>query len=153
MTSAPPTPPRFTGTIDGAVVKIGGSLVADRARLCAILAECVEEPPVAIVPGGGPFADAVRSTQAALGFDDTLAHCLALDAMGRMAEVFCALERRLTIAASPETVADALAKGRSVIWDPVALKAGHAEIAESWDVTSDSLALRLAGSASIAACL
>jgi len=152
MTSVPPAPPRFTGTIDGAVVKIGGSLVADRARLCAILAECVEEPPVAIVPGGGPFADAVRSTQAALGFDDTLAHCLALDAMGRMAEVFCALERRLTIAASPETVADALAQGRSVIWDPVALKAGHAEIAESWDVTSDSLALWLAGRLGVDRC-
>jgi len=149
MTSASPAPPRVTGAIDGAVVKIGGSLVADRARLCAILAECVEEPPVAIVPGGGLFADAVRATQAALG----LAHRLALDAMGRMAEVFCALEPRLTITRSPEAVADSLAQGRSVIWDPVALKAGHADIAESWDVTSDSLALWLAGMLGVDRCI
>ena len=131
--------------VDGAVIKIGGSLVSDRARLSATLTDCVDNAPVAIVPGGGPFADAVRTAQAALGFDDGLAHRLALDAMGRMAEVFCALEPRLTIAATPEAVAEALAKGRSVIWDPVALKAGHPDIAESWAVTSDSLAIWLAG--------
>ncbi|CAX24181.1 Conserved protein (Orf21) involved in biosynthesis of tetrahydromethanopterin, putative kinase [Methylorubrum extorquens DM4] len=153
MTSASPAAPRVTGTIDGAVVKIGGSLVADRARLCAILADCVEELPVAIVPGGGLFADAVRATQAALGLDDALAHRLALDAMGRMADVFCALEPRLTIARSLEAVADALAQGRSVIWDPIALKAGHADIAESWDVTSDSLALWLAGMLGVERCI
>ncbi|WP_253399454.1 uridylate kinase [Methylorubrum extorquens] len=153
MTSASPAAPRVTGTIDGAVVKIGGSLVADRARLCALLAECVAEPPVAIVPGGGLFADAVRATQAALGLDDALAHRLALDAMGRMAEVFCTLEPRLTIARSLEAVADALAQGRSVIWDPIALKAGHADIAESWDVTSDSLALWLAGMLGVERCI
>ena len=99
---------------------------------------------MAIVPGGGPFADAVRTAQGQLGFDDRLAHRLALDAMGRMAEVFCALEPRLSVAASPEAVADALDGGRSAIWDPVALKAGHPDIAESWEVTSDSLALWLA---------
>lgn len=128
-----------------AVVKIGGSLVADRARLRAILSDCVDNAPVAVVPGGGPFADAVRTAQSALGFDDALAHRLALDAMGRMAEVFSALEGRLTIAASPDAVAEALAQGRSVIWDPAALKVGHPDIAESWEVTSDSLALWLAG--------
>ena len=139
------TLPRRGGRVSGgAVIKIGGSLVSDRTRLRAILAECADEAPVAIVPGGGPFADAVRTTQGQLGFDDAFAHRLALDAMGRMAEVFCAVEPRLTIAASLEAVADALGRGRSVIWDPVALKAGHPDIAESWEVTSDSLALWLA---------
>lgn len=126
------------------VVKVGGSLLADRARLRAILAACAAEGPVAIVPGGGPFADAVRTAQAALAFDDALAHRLALDAMGRMAEIFCDLEPRLTVAASLDVVADALAHGRSVVWDPAALKTGCAEIPESWEVTSDSLALWLA---------
>ncbi|MFY9292884.1 MAG: uridylate kinase [Methylorubrum rhodinum] len=125
------------------MVKVGGSLVSDRARLCAVLARCAEDS-VAIVPGGGPFADAVRTAQTALGFDDALAHRLALDAMGRMAEVFCSLEPRLAIAASVEAVADALAQGRAIVWDPAALKAGCPDIPESWDVTSDSLALWLA---------
>ncbi|CAO4170230.1 uridylate kinase [Methylorubrum aminovorans] len=147
MTSSTPTPlPDGGGSDSGrTVIKIGGSLVSDGARLRATLTDCVDNASVAIVPGGGPFADAVRMTQAALGFDDGLAHRLALDAMGRMAEVFLAIEPRLAVAASPEAVAETLAQGRSVIWDPVALKAGHPDIAESWAVTSDSLALWLAG--------
>lgn len=138
---------------EAAVVKIGGSLVCDRDRLRAVLADCADDAPVAIVPGGGPFADAVRTTQGQLGFGDALAHRLALDAMGRMAEVFCAIEPRLAIAARPEALTDALAQGRSVIWDPVALKAGHPDIAESWAVTSDSLALWLATRLGAARCI
>jgi hypothetical protein len=81
------------------VVKLGGSLLADPARLRAWLAQLAAGAlgPCLIVPGGGPFADAVRTAQAALGFDDALAHRLALDAMGRMAQVFCALEPKLGI--------------------------------------------------------
>lgn len=130
--------------VSAAVVKVGGSLVSDPARLRSVLADCVEQGPVVVVPGGGAFAEAVRAMQAALGFDDALAHRLALDAMGRMAEVFSALEPRLPVAASPEAVRDALDRGGSVIWDPVALRAGHPDIPECWDVTSDSLALWLA---------
>ncbi|KQT47761.1 uridylate kinase [Methylobacterium sp. Leaf456] len=125
------------------VVKVGGSLLSDKLRLRALLTDCTTKN-VAIVPGGGPFADAVRTAQAALGFDDALAHRLALDAMGRMAEVFCALEPQLAVAASVEAVASALAYGRCVVWDPAALKAGCPDIPESWAVTSDSLALWLA---------
>ncbi len=123
--------------------KVGGSLLADRARLRAILADCAVNG-AAIVPGGGPFADAVRTAQSALGFDDGLAHRLALDAMGRMAEIFCSLEPRLAVASSLDAVTDALARGRAVVWDPAALKAGCPGIPESWEVTSDSLALWLA---------
>ena len=129
---------------NAAVVKVGGSVISDQVRLHAVLADCVERGPVAVVPGGGPFADAVRTAQASLGFEDRLAHRLALDAMGRMAEIFSAIEPRLAVAASPGAVADALDRGRSAIWDPVALKAGHPDIPETWDVTSDSLALWLA---------
>ena len=124
-------------------MKVGGSLLADRARLRTLLAECAMKN-VAIVPGGGPFADAVRTAQSALGFDDALAHRLALDAMGRMAEIFCHLEPRLTVASSVEAIGDALAEDRAVVWDPAALKVGCPDIPESWAVTSDSLALWLA---------
>ncbi len=136
--------PRLGGGRDWRVVKLGGSLLTDSVRLRALLADCVTNTPTAIVPGGGPFADAVRAAQAALGFDDALAHRLALDAMGRMAEIFCHLEPRLTVASSLGAVADTLAEGRAIVWDPAALKAGCPGIPESWEVTSDSLALWLA---------
>jgi 5-(aminomethyl)-3-furanmethanol phosphate kinase len=122
------------------IVKLGGSLVADSGRLRARLAALAagEAGPCILVPGGGPLAEAVRTTQAALGFPDALAHRLALDAMGRMAEIFCALEpHQAALTASR-------AAGRTPVWDPVALKDGHSDIPETWDVTSDSLAVWLA---------
>ena len=122
------------------VVKLGGSLLSDGPRLRRLLATLAEggEGRCVIVPGGGPFADAVRTAQGALGFPDALAHRLALDAMGRMAEVLSAIEPRLPVLRRPE------AGAATAIWDPVALKAGHPDIPETWAVTSDSLALWLA---------
>lgn len=131
MRPAPPT-----------VVKVGGSLLSEAARLARILVGLAEGDagPCVIVPGGGPFADAVRDVQDRAGLSDALAHRLALDAMGRMAEVFRAIEPRLAVT----TDLDAAAFGRAMVWDPAALKAGRPDIPETWAVTSDSLALWLA---------
>lgn len=137
---------------DLTVVKVGGSLVADRIRLRRLLGALADgaEGPAVIVPGGGALADAVRATQAALGFPDPLAHRLALDAMAGMARIFAALEPRLAVTEAP---GDALAAGRVPVWDPSGLEGGHPEIPESWDVTSDSLALWLATHLDARACL
>ncbi|GJD97402.1 amino acid kinase family protein [Methylobacterium iners] len=134
---------------DLSVVKVGGSLTADEGRLRAILGGLAGSDDV-IVPGGGAFADAVRADQAALGYDDARAHRLALDAMTRMGERFLRLEPRLL---SARSVAACALPGRTRVWDPAALKAGHPEIPESWDVTSDSLALWLATELGAARCL
>ena len=54
------------------VVKVGGSLCADPARLRALLASLAEGAFGAclVVPGGGEYADAVRAAQRRDGFDD-----------------------------------------------------------------------------------
>ncbi|WP_430913585.1 uridylate kinase [Methylobacterium sp. sgz302541] len=132
------------------VVKVGGSLLAAPERLRAVLRACAEgrEGACILVPGGGPFADAVRNAQADLGFSDALAHRLALDAMGRMAEIFCDLEPRLRVLCDPASMG-----GVAAIWDPAALKTGRPDIPERWDVTSDSLALWLAAEIGAATCL
>lgn len=143
------------------VVKLGGSLLSEPGRLRGWLARLASGAlgPCLIVPGGGPFAEAVRTAQGALGFDDALAHRLALDAMGRMAEVFCDLEPGLeTFAALPpprrsRAGPSSVGGGRALVWDPVGLRAGHPDIPESWDVTSDSLALWLAREVAAPACL
>lgn len=128
------------------VVKLGGSLVADRSRLLAWLRHLAEgrEGPCVIVPGGGPFADAVRQVQGTLGFGNALAHRLALDAMGRMAEVFQSLAPRLTVARDPAAIMAVRDAGGIPVWDPAFLRGGHPAIPESWAVTSDSLAVWLA---------
>jgi aspartokinase-like uncharacterized kinase len=123
------------------ILKIGGSLEADPARLRALLAQVADGTHgcCIVVPGGGAFADAVRADQVRDGFDDAEAHRRALDAMGRMAARFRVLEPRLVRSVEPWAGDPA-----ACIWDPARLRAGHPDIPESWDVTSDSLALWLA---------
>lgn len=137
------------------VVKVGGSLAGDRARLRAALRRIADgaEGAAVIVPGGGPLADAVRKAQRDLHFDDGLAHRLALDAMGAMGEIFVSLEPRLRVAAGIDAIRDLLARDHVVVWDPVDLRSGRTGIAENWDVTSDSLALWLARSLGAGRCL
>jgi aspartokinase-like uncharacterized kinase len=137
------------------VVKIGGSVARQGARLGRMLAglAACREPRLVIVPGGGVFADAVRAAQGALGFDDALAHRLALEAMGQMAQVFAALAPGLTGAASLEAIAAAHAAGAVPVWDPAALRSGRTDIPESWSVSSDSLALWLATSLRAERCI
>lgn len=137
------------------VVKVGGSLAGQPARLKRRLARLAEgeEGAAVIVPGGGPFSETVRRTQGALGFADALAHRFAIDAMAQMAAVFHAMEPRLVAAESEAAIVDALAAGRCPVWLPTALRAGHPDISESWDVTSDSLALWLAARLGAARCL
>lgn len=137
------------------VVKVGGSLVGEPARFRAVLSDLAEQHDVvsALVPGGGPFADAVRDTQRRLGFDDRLAHRLALDAMTAMAEVIQTIEPRLALASSVTELRASLREDRPSVWAPRDLRAGHLAIRESWDVTSDSLALWLAAELGAARCI
>jgi aspartokinase-like uncharacterized kinase len=137
------------------VVKIGGSLASDRSRLAAILARLADAGAgrVAVVPGGGNLADAVRVAQAGLGFDDVLAHRLALGTMGAMARIFAAIEPRLTVAETIPALEAACRRGTVPVWDPVLLRSGHPDIPETWAVTSDSLAVWLATQLGAAKCV
>jgi 5-(aminomethyl)-3-furanmethanol phosphate kinase len=133
------------------VIKIGGSLDADPERRRALLASVADSAhgDCIVVPGGGRFADAVRAAQRRERFDDAEAHRRALDAMGQMAAVFCRIEPRLRTSPEPWIERDAAA----LVWDPAALRRGHPDIPESWDVTSDSLALWLAARVAAARCV
>lgn len=135
------------------VVKVGGSLLADRPRLRDLLAALAEgqHGPCVIVPGGGPDADAVRAAQEVEGFSDADAHRRALDAMGRTGERFRAIESRLVPCRAPWD--PAVNTATALLWDPVLLRGGHPDIPETWDVTSDSLALWLATRMGAPACI
>lgn len=124
-------------------MKVGGSLLGDGERLRRVLAGLADgnEGPCIVVPGGGPDADAVRAAQCEEGFSDAEAHRRALDAMSGTASRFRAIEPRLAPTQSPW---DGVATETALVWDPADLKGGHPDIPETWDVTSDSLALWLA---------
>lgn len=124
------------------VVKLGGSLYHwDRLPDClSSLADCG----IAIVPGGGPFADQVRRAQRNWRFDDATAHAMAVLGMAQFGRLLAGLEPRLTIAETLSALRSEMARGRSAIWLPALAELNDGNCPASWDVTSDSLALWLA---------
>jgi aspartokinase-like uncharacterized kinase len=132
------------------VVKLGGSLAdwPDLGRWVRLLA-APGAVDVVVVPGGGPFADQVRAAQARWRFPDRVAHRMAVLAMEQYGLMLCGLSRgKLAPAERSASIRAALDAGRTPVWSARALAfadAGRARsIAESWDMTSDSLAAWLA---------
>ncbi|MGU3662862.1 uridylate kinase [Methylobacterium sp. A49B] len=134
------------------IVKVGGSLEADPHRRRALLARLADgtHGRCIIVPGGGTFAGAVRAAQMREGFSDAEAHRRALDAMSDAAGIFRGIEPRLVQTFEPWAEAGS---ATARVWNPRRLRAGHPDIPETWDVTSDSLALWLAGRIDAESCV
>lgn len=127
------------------VVKLGGSLM--RSDAAARLLEQWPRSPGArriVVPGGGIFADAVRAAQAERGFTDVTAHRLALMAMEMSARVLTDSTPGFVCASGLPEFVDAWNRSLTPVWTPMALAADAPDIAQTWDVTSDTLAAWLA---------
>ena len=88
-----------------------------------------------VVPGGGPFADAVRAVDAQVGLADEVAHALALRAMDQLGVLL-----RPLLPAS-ELLADLVAPRALALLQAAPAFANRPEVPQSWAVTSDSLAV------------
>jgi 5-(aminomethyl)-3-furanmethanol phosphate kinase len=127
------------------VVKLGGSFALSTAlrSWIDVLVKCGGR--VIVVPGGGPFAETVRTSQAGMGFDDRAAHHMALLAMEQYGRALISLGASLSPATSAGAIRSELAAGRVPVWMPTQMVLEADDIAPSWEVTSDSLAAWLAG--------
>lgn len=108
------------------VVKLGGSLYSRLSGLVPVLRSSLR--PLLIVPGGGPFANAVRQA----GLDDESAHWEAIAAMDRYGRY---------VASHGLPVTERLAApDRTAIFLPGRSLRERDPLPHTWDVTSDTIA-------------
>jgi aspartokinase-like uncharacterized kinase len=127
------------------VIKLGGSFAFSPELRDWIKAIVVHAGRIVIVPGGGPFADTVRTAQEQMRFNDRAAHRMGLLAMEQYGCAIASMNKRLQLAESLEAIRQCLADGKIAVWMPAQMVLADTGIPQSWDVTSDSLAAWLAG--------
>lgn len=132
------------------VIKLGGSLLDHPglpAWLARYLAVHASRGPVLVVGGGAP-ADFIRTIDRVHGIGDEAAHHLALRAMDFTAHVVASLVAGTQVVESVADFPDAWSSGRTPILAPRRFLDEDAtapdRLAHTWDVTSDSIAARVA---------
>jgi aspartokinase-like uncharacterized kinase len=130
------------------VIKIGGGLLGvpgALAAVCTAVGAFGRREAIVVVPGGGPFANAVRELDRGTGVSADTAHWMAILAMDQYAHL---LAERIDGAALVEewgAIAGALAAGRVVVLAPSRWLRAADPLPHSWDATSDSVAAFVAG--------
>jgi len=129
------------------VFKIGGSLGRDGALtgVCRTLGDLAGKRPLLVVPGGGVFADAVRDCARRFPLGDEAAHFMAILGMDQYGLL---LADMIPGALSTDSLEEARAiahEGRAPVFLPGALLRRIDPLPHSWDVTSDSIAVWIAG--------
>jgi len=129
------------GRID-VVLKIGGGMLQSPADVDAVLAtlDAATARSIVVVPGGGPFADAVRDLSGRTALSDDTAHWMAVRAMDVVAELFVSRLHRGVLVKSAGELALALTAGQLPVIAPYEWLRGADPLPHSWDVTSDSIA-------------
>jgi aspartokinase-like uncharacterized kinase len=129
-------------------VKLGGSLLADTQQLDTVLqtiALVSRERALLVVPGGGPFADAVREVDRRIGLPDTAAHWMAVLAMDQYGHVVVSRLRGSVLVSVPREVTAALESNLLPVLAPSRWLREVDPLPHSWDVTSDSISAWVAG--------
>ncbi|HLP69745.1 MAG TPA: dihydroneopterin aldolase [Rhizobium sp.] len=127
------------------VVKLGGSTAGSKEMQQWIDLLADASLPLVLVPGGGPFADHIRTMQMPLGYSDEAAHDMAILAMDQFGLVVAERSERLRPSVTIHDMEQAWNAGLVPVWLPSTMTRGAPDILRSWRVTSDSLAAWLAG--------
>jgi len=131
------------------IVKIGGSLIGspDLEQWLSAIGNVRRTHRVVVVPGGGVFADTVRTAQTALRLDDGVAHQMALQAMRLFGTALAALSSAVgAFELAQLTEIEAAGPRNGVwIWDPCDPRLRASGLPHNWRISADSLSLWLAG--------
>jgi aspartokinase-like uncharacterized kinase len=138
------------------VIKIGGGLltaVADLDGAIRGVESLSRSCRVLVVPGGGPFADAVRDVDRRVELSDDAAHWMAVLAMDQYAHLLASRRAALTVVWSLAEAVVVREAGQVPVLAPFRWLREEDPLPHSWDVTSDSIAAWIAGAAGARALL
>ncbi|MEM1645762.1 MAG: hypothetical protein QXL96_07860 [Ignisphaera sp.] len=99
---------------------------------------------IAVVPGGSIFADSVRELQRVTGFNDDVAHWMAIKAMEVYGLLLKGFSKNFVEAYSLEDITEALNNKLIPIIMPYKLLKIYNELPHSWNITSDSISIYIA---------
>ena len=124
------------------VIKIGGSLCSG-VHLHEWINQItqIKNKPVIIVPGGGPFAEAVRSIDKKFGLTPECSHDMAVMAMQQYGRMICDFNSKLPFVETTQALREA---NSPCVWAPYSLVTTDCHYPKNWQTTSDSLSVWLA---------
>lgn len=124
------------------VVRVGGGLLSGVENFEAVLAEISDASrrvPLLVVPGGGPFADAVREVDDLLSLPDEATHWMAVLAMDQYAHLIASRLPTGKLVMRANDIEAALDERRIPVLAPYRWMREADPLPHSWDVTSDSI--------------
>jgi aspartokinase-like uncharacterized kinase len=138
--------------MDATVVKVGGSLALypEKLRaLCAKLSEISAKHKLIVVPGGGEFADLVRDLDKRFNLSNKASHRMAILGMDQYGVLLSSLMPCSCAVNQLENVQKVLDLGKLPVFLSSNLLLSEDPLQNSWDVTSDSIAVYIAGQLNI----
>lgn len=134
--------------MDAVIVKVGGSLALQPEKLrilCVKLTELSHRRRLVVLPGGGEFADAVRNLDNRFHLSAQVSHRMAILGMDQYGLLLSDLLPGSRLVDNLEQVQEILNLGELPVFLPSAFLFSKDALEKSWDVTSDSIAIYLAG--------
>jgi aspartokinase-like uncharacterized kinase len=125
------------------IIKLGGSLLSKGRELVQLLREYADRTAsqLVIVPGGGPFADLIKTIASQLGVSDDAAHWMAVLAMHQYGLFLADGD---PVVPTIENLEEVPAAGPLCILLPFKILKADDTLPHSWDVTADTIAAFIA---------
>jgi 5-(aminomethyl)-3-furanmethanol phosphate kinase len=129
------------------VLKIGGSLASEPKKLRSLMVKMTEISkgmPLVVVPGGGEFADVVRKLDKQFSLNRQVSHRMAILAMDQYGLLLSDLSVNFVVVQSFDEAKTVASSGKLAIFLPSHVMFEEDPLENSWEVTSDSIALYIA---------